>query len=94
MDEKHNKGTFSKLAVMNHFVTLGYYVYNEMSNTGPVDFVAINHQTKQVTLVEVKTASFRKANNTMIHRILKPIQKDLSVELVYYNIDTNEGKYA
>ena len=59
--------------------------------------VAINPDTKDVKLVEVKTMSFRSKNanwkpGTMINRQLSPIQKQLGVELVYYNINTGQVK--
>ena len=62
-----------------------------------VDFVAINPETKDVRLVEVKTMSFRSKSanwkpGTMINRQLSPVQKNLGVELVYYNIHTGELK--
>ena len=69
---------------MKNFVQNGYYVYNEMSNVGPVDLVAIHPVTKDVRLVEVKTMSFRsetsKNPGTMINRVLSPVQKELAVE--------------
>ena len=98
MNTKHKKGMQSKLAVMKHFVDEGYYVYHETNNVGPVDLVAIHPETKRIRLIEVKTMSFRsstaKKPNTFINRILKPIQKDLNVSLVYYNLSTGEIKDA
>ena len=97
MSPEHKKGAISKIAVMKKFATDGYHIYNEMSNTGPVDFVAINPETNDVKLVEVKTMSFRSKSanwkpGTMINRQLSPVQKQLGVELVYYNINTGELK--
>ena len=98
MHPKHKKGTASKIAVMKVFVDDGYYVYNEMNNTGPVDFVAIHPFTKQVKLIEVKTMSFRsetsKKPGTMINRVLSDVQKKLGVSLFYHNVDTGAIKYA
>ena len=39
-------------------------------------------------------SSTAKKPNTFINRILKPIQKDLNVSLVYYNLSTGEIKDA
>ena len=98
MTPEHTKGAVSKIAVMKNFVQDGYYVYNEMSNVGPVDLVAIHPRTKEVRLVEVKTMSFRsetsKNPGTMINRVLSPIQKELGVELVYHNVETGKIKYG
>ena len=98
MNVKEKKSLQSKLGVMRYYADSGYHVYNETNNTGPVDFVAINPETKDVKLVEVKTMSFRsKTSNwkpgTMINRQLSPVQKKLGVELVYYNIDTGQIKW-
>ena len=97
MNVKEKKGLQSKLGVMRYYADIGYHVYNETNNTGPVDFVAINPETEDVKLVEVKTMSFRSETakwkpGTMINRQLSPIQKKLGVELVYYNIDTGQIK--
>ena len=97
MNVKEKKSLQSKLGVMRYYADSGYHVYNETNNTGPVDFVAINPETKDVKLVEVITMSFRSetANwkpGTMINRQLSPVQKKLGVELVYYNIDTGQIK--
>ena len=97
MNTKEQKGLQSKLGVMRHYADSGYHVYNETNNTGPVDFVAINPETNDVKLVEVKTMSFRSKSAkwkpcTMIHRQLSSTQKKLGVELVYYNIDTGQIK--
>ena len=99
MNVKHQKGIQSKLAIMKHFVDEGYFVYNETNNTGPIDFVAVNPKTLEKRFVEVKSMSFRypTANwrpNTMINRQLTPLQKQLGVELIYYNIETGDIKYA
>lgn len=94
MYPNHKKGAISKIAVMKIFAQNGYYVYNEMSNVGPVDFVAIHPVSKLIRLIEVKTMAFRseRAKNpgTMINRVLSPIQKELGVNLVYHNIKTGE----
>jgi|TARA_R110000822_G_scaffold35054_2_gene99005 hypothetical protein len=94
---KEKKGLQSKLGAMRYYADNGYHVYNETNNTGPVDFIAINPDTKDVKLVEVKTMSFRSKDcnwrpGTMINRQLSSIQKQLGVELVYYNINTGQVK--
>ena len=94
MNVKEKKGLQSKLGAMRYYADSGYHVYNETNNT---DFVAINPDTNDKKLVEVKTMSFRSKNanwkpGTMINRQLSPIQKQLGVELVYYNIDTGQVK--
>ena len=97
MNVKEKKGLQSKLGAMKYYADRGYFIYNETNNTGPVDFVSINPDTNDKKFVEVKTMSFRSKNanwkpGTMINRQLSPVQKQLGVELVYYNIDTGHLK--
>ena len=87
MNVKEKKGLQSKLGVMRYYADIGYHVYNETNNTGPVDFVAINPETKSF---RSETANWKPG--TMINRQLSPTQKKLGVELVYYNIDTGQIK--
>lgn len=86
---KHGKGTLSKLQVMSYFVDNGYYIYNEMSNTGPVDFVAIHPVLDIVRLIEVKTWGKRQ-DGSRINRVLSEDQKSMGVELVYYDIESDK----
>ena len=87
MIEKHKKGLISKLNIMQDYASKGYHVYNEMNNSGPVDFVAIHPDKVDVVLVESKTDSFRK-KGTRVHRVLSPAQKKLGVKMVYYDTET------
>jgi|TARA_Y100000590_G_C15404214_1_gene895021 hypothetical protein len=99
MIRSHKKGVQSKLAVMRYYVDRGYLVYNETNNTGPVDIVAINPDTNDIKLLEVKSMTFRSSTanwrpGTMINRPLTQTQKDLGVKLIYHNIKTGEIKHA
>ena len=94
---KHRVGLQSKLRAMEHYVSQGYYVFDE-TNQGPIDFVAINMEG-DVQFIECKTISRRK-DNTKIHRILKDNQKKLNenlltskapqVKLTYVDLETGE----
>ena len=77
---------------MEHFANSGYYVYNEMNNTGPVDFVAIDKIRNEVVLLEVKTFS-KRANGWKVHRCLKEEQKNLGVKMCYVDLDNKEVVY-
>ena len=64
-----------------------------------INKLATAQKTLEKRFVEVKSMSFRSptANwrpNTMINRQLTPLQKQLGVELIYYNIETGDIKYA
>jgi len=89
MIEKHKKGLVSKLNIMEDYANKGYHIYNEMNNSGPVDFVAIHPGKGDVVLVESKTDNFR-SEGTRIHRVLSPTQKKLGVKMVYYNTKTKQ----
>ena len=94
---KHRLGLQSKLRAMEHYVSKGYYVFDE-TNQGPIDFVAVNMEG-DVQFIECKTISRRK-DNTKIHRILKDNQRKLNknlliskapqVKLTYVDLETGE----
>jgi len=94
---KHRVGLQSKLRAMEHYVSKGYYVFDE-TNQGPIDFVAVNMEG-DVQFIECKTISRRK-DSTKIHRILKDNQRKLNenlltskapqVKLTYVDLETGE----
>ena len=92
MNEGTKRGLQSKLIAMEYFANSGYYVYNELNNTGPVDFVAIDKIGKEVVLLEVKTFS-KRSNGWKVHRSLKEEQKNLGVKMCYVDLDNREVVY-
>jgi hypothetical protein len=85
MIETQKKGLQSKLLAMEHFVSSGFFIYNEMNNTGPIDFVAVNPILSETYLIEVKTLS-RRSDNSRINRPLTSTQKNLGVKMVYVDL--------
>ena len=55
METTHQKGMISKLSLMISYIKEGYWVYNEINNTGPIDFIAVHPETKEVLKIAAKT---------------------------------------
>ena len=86
MDEKQQKGVASELIAEYYLTKAGYFVYTKKSVQSPVDLVAINPDTSEVLLVDVKTASIRMSGGSKgqtIRRVLSEEQKKLGVKLLY-----------
>jgi len=86
MDEKQQKGIASELIAEYYLTRAGYFVYTKKSVQSAVDLVAINPETGEVLLVDVKTASIRKTGEkrgTTIRRVLSEEQKRLGVNFLY-----------
>ena len=86
MDEKQQKGVASELIAEYYLTKAGYFVYTKKSVQSPVDLVAINPDTGEVLLVDVKTASIRMTGGqkgSTIRRVLSDEQKKLGVKLLY-----------
>ena len=78
MDEKQQKGVASELIAEYYLTKAGYFVYTKKSVQSPVDLVAINPDTSEVLLVDVKTASIRMSGGSKgqtIRRVLSEEQK-------------------
>ena len=93
----------SKLSLMISYIKEGYWVYNEINNTGPIDFIAVHPETKEVLKIDAKTCSRRESgpqSGTMIHRIRSQEQKDLGLNVLQSNLcseitlPTNEERTA
>ena len=59
----------------------GYWCAKSLDPQSPFDIVAVDKKGK-IRLIDVKTKSFRKANNWRINRSLSQQQKDLNIELM------------
>ena len=81
---KHRVGLQSKLRAMEHYVSKGYYVFDE-TNQGPIDFIAVN-MDGDVKFIECKTVSRRKTGKykgSKINRVLTKTQKKLNMNLFF-----------
>jgi|SRR5210317_24991 len=86
MDEKQQKGVASELIAEYYLTKAGYFVYTKKSVQSAVDLVAINPETGEVLLIDVKTASLRMSGQkkgSTIRRVLSEEQKRLGVCFLY-----------
>ena len=98
MDIKHQRGLYSEMLAAAELTRQGYEVLFNMADNGLVDIVALNTDTGEVKLYDVKTKSYRK-DGSMIHRVPRPSQRKIGVEIYYVdrfdmedlNEDSNAG---
>ena len=88
-NSKHIKGDQAELIAQEFFIKKGYYVFNNISQHGPVDMVVLD-KDGYTLLVDVKAISLRLKNGWKVNRVPSNEQKRLGVHLVYVNLDTRE----
>ena len=60
-NKKHIKGDQAELIAQEFFIKKGYYVFNNISQHGPVDMVVLDNQGYTL-LIDVKAVSLRAKN--------------------------------
>ena len=88
-NKKHIKGDQAELIAQEFLITKGYYVFNNISQHGPVDMVVLD-KDGYTLLVDVKAISLRSKNGWKVNRVPSEEQEKLGVHLVYVNLDTRE----
>ena len=88
-NSKHIKGDQAELIAQEFFIKKGYYVFNNISQHGPVDMVVLD-KDGYTLLVDVKAISLRSKNGWKVNRVPSEEQEKLGVHLVYVNLDTRE----
>jgi len=83
-DEKQIKGIFAELHLISDYIAKGWYAFNQVGGTGIVDFIVLNPETGELKLIECKSGSHRRKDNSKIHRILDDKQKDFNSKLVEF----------
>jgi hypothetical protein len=78
---KSAKGMVAELKAIKILTKQGYWCARSLDPQSPFDIVAVDKKGK-IRLIDVKTKSFRKANNWKINRSLSQQQKDLNIELM------------
>jgi|TARA_R100000278_G_scaffold117388_1_gene97340 hypothetical protein len=86
-NDKHLKGNWAHQRALLWLLEKGYYVFNNVFGTGPIDIIAVD-DFGHIELFDVKLAGFRNNKDTlgskqMINRTLSPEQKELGVKLLY-----------
>ena len=88
-NKKHIKGDQAELIAQEFFIKKGYYVFNNISQHGPVDMVVLDNDGYSL-LIDVKAISLRSKNGWKVNRVPSEEQEKLGVHLVYVNLDTRE----
>jgi len=88
-NKKHIKGDQAELIAQEFFIKKGYYVFNNISQHGPVDMVVLDNDGYSL-LIDVKAISLRSKNGWKVNRVPSEEQTRLGVHLVYVNLDTRE----
>lgn len=86
MDQKQQKGVASELIAEYYLTKSGYIVFTKKSVQSPVDLIAIDPNTGEILLIDVKTASIRRSDQqkgTTIRRSPNDEQKRLNVSFLY-----------
>ena len=88
-NKKHIKGDQAELIAQEFFIKKGYYVFNNISQHGPVDMVILDNDGYTL-LIDVKAISLRSKNGWKVNRVPSEEQEKLGVHIVYVNLDTRE----
>ena len=88
-NKKHIKGDQAELIAQEFFIKKGYYVFNNISQHGPVDMVVLDNEGCAL-LIDVKALSLREKNGWKVNRSPTEEQKKLGVHLLFVNLDTRE----
>ena len=88
-DTKHIKGDRAELIAQEFFIKKGFYVFNNISQHGPVDMVIMD-KDGHVMLIDVKALSLRTKNGWKVNRIPTKEQAKLGVQLVFVDLETRE----
>ena len=88
-DNKHIKGDRAELIAQEFFIKKGFYVFNNISQHGPVD-MAIMDKEGHIMLIDVKALSLRTKNGWKVNRVPTEEQSKLGVQLIFVNLDTKE----
>ena len=86
-DNKHIKGDRAELIAQEFFIKKGFYVFNNISQHGPVDLMIMDNDG-HVMLIDVKALSLRTKNGWKVNRVPTEEQSKLGVQLIFVNLDT------
>ena len=86
-DSKHIKGDRAELIAQEFFIKKGFYVFNNISQHGPVDMVIMD-KDGHVMLIDVKALSLRTKNGWKVNRTPTKEQAKLDVQLIFVDLET------
>tara|TARA_Y100000593_G_C4066484_1_gene216973 strand:+ start:160 stop:498 length:339 start_codon:yes stop_codon:yes gene_type:complete len=84
----HVKGRVAEKLANIFFLKQKCHVFNNISSHGPIDLVVVDKEGKTM-LIDVKSVSKRKRDNSPIHRTPTPSQSRLGIKILY--VDVEEG---
>ena len=85
--DKHIKGDRAELIAQEFFIKKGFYVFNNISQHGPVDMVVMD-KDGYVMLIDVKALSLRTKHGWKVNRIPTKEQAKLDVQLIFVDLET------
>ncbi len=92
IDTRHIDGDVCEIIAAEHFMQLGYWVFNPTQSHSPIDLIIVNEDGP--ILIQAKKNAVRvnpgRKRSTRIHRMRSQLQKHLGVQFVYVNVDTRE----
>ena len=88
-NKKHIKGDRAELIAQEFFIQKGFYVFNNISQHGPVDIMVMDKEGN-IMLIDVKALSLRTKNGWKVNRVPTEEQSKLGVQLIFVNLDTKE----
>ena len=84
---KKDKGYVCECYAKILAIRYGYEPHASDREGGKIDIMWAHMETKEVIKIDVKMASYRKAEGTLIYRTPSAIQKQLGVIILYIDID-------
>jgi hypothetical protein len=80
------KGALAELAVAHKFLKKGLYVSKSLDPSSPFDLVITTNRGNSY-LIDVKSISYRKKDNSIIARTLNQLQKQLNIRFYFTDIN-------
>ena len=84
IDTRHIDGDVCEIIAADHFMRLGYWVFNPAQSHSPIDLIIVNEDGP--ILIQVKKNPVRvnpgRKRSARIHRMRSQLQKDLGVQFV------------
>lgn len=92
IDSRHIDGDVCEIIAAEHFMRLGYWVFNPAQGHSPIDLIIVNEDGPILIQVKKDAARVNPGRNrcARIHRKRSELQKALDVQFVYVNVTTRE----
>jgi len=84
----------SELKAVIWLLEQGYDVFRNVSPCGHADLIAVNHETKEIIMVDVKTIMKRKRTMGFVTWAAPPSAQNENVRILCYSPEDNECYWA